>query len=89
MDLRIRWLPPLDKLFGPVSEIPLKKPTPVADVLSQLTEQEPEFAPYARFKSNDRQPHGLLVWRGGKVLTLGDDLHAGDEIEMIMMVAGG
>lgn len=87
--MKIKWFPPLDRLFGLVSEVFLDHPVPVGQVLSQLKDEEPDFAPFARFSPGDRQPHGLMVWRQGLVLTLADLVEPEDEVEMIIMVAGG
>jgi hypothetical protein len=87
--VRIRWLPPLDRFFGPVSELALQGPTAIPEVLGRLTAQVPELGPYAKFGPGDRQPYGLLVLRGGEVLTLADRLEPEDHVEMLMMVAGG
>ena len=87
--MKIKWFAPLDKMFGSVSEFLLTEPTPLPRVLRQLTEQEPAFAPYARFEEGDRQAHGLLVCRRGLVLSLADELHPDDELEMVVMVTGG
>ncbi len=85
----IKWFPPLDKLFGRVSELALDGPTELREVLIGLRNEKPEFAPYANFGPEDVQPYGLLVWRGGQVLTLRDVVNPDDEVEMIVMIAGG
>jgi hypothetical protein len=54
-----------------------------------LREQNPDFEPYAGFGPKDKHAYGLLVWRGRKLLTLDDILAPTDEVEMIVMVAGG
>ena len=87
--VRIVWLPPLDRVGGPVTEIELGGPTPLTRVLGDLAREVPGFAPYARFGEKDHQPQGLLVLRRGHVLTLADELAPGDEVEMLIMVAGG
>ena len=87
--LKIRWFPPLDRFFGPVSQVELDEPVPLREILIRLTAEQEELAPFTRFSPEDRQPHGLMVWRAGKVLGLDDLLLAGDEVEMMIMVAGG
>jgi hypothetical protein len=87
--MKIKWFAPLDQFFGPVSEVLLAEPTPLPQVLRQLTEQEPGLAPYTRFGEGDRQAHGLLVCRRGLVLSLTDELEPDDELEMVVMVTGG
>jgi len=87
--VKIKWLPPLDRLFGPENTVSLPEGTTVAQLLTDLTGKEPDFAPYGGFGPNDRQPFGLLIWRSGQMLTLADELGPEDEVEMIAMVAGG
>ncbi len=87
--MKIKWLSPLDQFFGPVSEFPLQGTATVAQVLTALQAQQPALSPYARFKPGEHQPYGLMVWRRGKILTLSDELESDDEVEMIVMVAGG
>ena len=58
-------------------------------VLVQIGEKEKDMAPYVRFSPEDRQPHGLMVWRRGEVLGLDDVVEPDDELEMIIMVSGG
>jgi len=87
--VKIKWLPPLDRFFGPETALALPAGTTVAQLLTDLTEKEPGFAPYGGFGPKDRQPFGLLMWRSGQMLTLADQLGPEDEVEMIAMVAGG
>jgi hypothetical protein len=87
--LKIRFLPPLNRILGPVRELDFSNPVSVAHVLRLLREQNPDFAPYAGFGPKDKHAYGLLVWRGRKLLTLDDILTPTDEVEMIVMVAGG
>jgi hypothetical protein len=87
--LKIAWFSPLDRLFGSTSERVLTGPRSVGQLLQELMSEKPAFAPFARFSPGDRQPHGLMVWRRGQVLTLADQLQAEDELEMVILVAGG
>jgi len=87
--LKIKLHTPLDRILGPVKEVPLTQPLSVADLLACLKEKEPDFAPFAGFGPKDVHPYGLLVWRGNKLLTLADTLDPTDEVEMILMAAGG
>lgn len=87
--MKITWFPPLDRFYGPVSQVELDRPVPLREILINLTAEKKELAPFARFSPEDRQPHGLMVWRAGKVLGLDDLLDPGDEVEMMIMVAGG
>ena len=79
----------LDRILGPFKEVSLPHPATLADLLRFLAEESPELMPYAGFGPKDVQPYGLLVWRGGKLLTLSDIVNPIDELEMIPMVAGG
>ena len=87
--MKIKMRAPLDRITGPLKEVPLKHPTSLADLLRILAEESPELKPYADFGPKDVQPYALLVWRGGKLLTLTDIVSPSDELEMIPMVAGG
>ncbi len=87
--MKVKWFPPFDQYFGGISEISLSEPVSLRVLLSQLQEKEPAMEPYARFSDEDKQPHGLMVWRQGQVLALDDMLRPEDEIEVIIMVAGG
>jgi hypothetical protein len=89
MGLKIRFLPPLNRILGQVRELDFSHPVSVAHVLRLLREQNPDFAPYAGFGPKDKHAYGLLVWRERKLLTLDDILAPTDEVEMIIMVAGG
>ncbi len=89
MGLKIKFSPPLNRILGPVRELDFSHPVSVAKVLQLLREQTPAFAPYAGFGPKDKQAYGLLVWREGNLLTLDDILAPTDEVEMIVMVAGG
>ncbi|MCX5908101.1 MAG: hypothetical protein NTY64_13205, partial [Deltaproteobacteria bacterium] len=70
-------------------ELAMEHPVSLADLLYSLTEATPDLAPYAGFGPKDVQPYGLLVWRDGKMLTLADILNPTDELEFIVMIAGG
>ena len=87
--MKIKIRAPLDKIMDPLKEVALPNSTPLSDLLRKLMEETPELKPYAGFRPGDVQPYGLLVWRGGKLLTLTDMVHPSDELEMIPMVAGG
>lgn len=87
--MKIKLYTPLDRIFGPVKEIRVEQPVSVADLLRSLTEEAPEFAPYAGFGPKDVQPYALMVWRNGKPVRLSDILNPTDELEMILMAAGG
>ena len=87
--LKIKFYTPLDRILGPVKEIPVEHPVSVADLLRSLMEETPEFGPYAGFGPRDVQPYALMVWRNGKPLKLADILNPTDELEMILMAAGG
>ncbi len=87
--MQVKWFPPFDKYFGKVSEIHLDRPISLREMLSRLPEEEPAMEPYARFSPEDKQAHGLMVWRKGRVLALDDTLRPEDELEVIIMVAGG
>lgn len=87
--MKIRTHAPLDKIMGPAKELTFQTPIPLSDLLRFLMEETPELKPYAGFRPKDVQPYGLLVWRGGKLLTLSDVVNPMDELEMIPMVAGG
>ena len=89
MSMKVKWYPPFDQYFGGVSDILLSKPISLREMLSKLQEEEPAMKPYARFGIEDKQPHGLMAWRKGEVLSLDDMLQPEDEIEIIIMVAGG
>ena len=75
--------------MGPAREVSIDHPVPLADLLRSLMEETPELAPYGGFGPKDVQPFGLLVWRDGKMLTLADILNPTDELEFIVMIAGG
>lgn len=85
----IKWFPPLDRIFGPQTEYEAARPLALRTVLIDLRETEPDFLPYANFGPEDRQPYGLMVWRSGQVLGLDDPVGPDDELEMIIMIAGG
>ncbi len=87
--MKIETRAPLDRILGPLKEVDLPHPFTLGDLLRLLSEEAPELKPYAGFGPNDVQPYGLLVWRGGKLLTLADIVNPMDELEMIPMVAGG
>lgn len=87
--MKIKLHAPLDRILGPVKEIVIDHPVSVAGLLSSLTEEAPDLAPYAGFGPKDVQPYALLVWRDGKMLTLQDILNPTDDLELILMIAGG
>lgn len=87
--MKIKWLPPLDRMFGQQSELPLSGSTRLTEVLTELMSGQPGFEPYAKYGPGDTQPYGLMVWRQGEILTLNDHLQDHDEVEMIVMVSGG
>lgn len=87
--MKLKFHPPLDRIFGPIRDWPLDEPIPVATFLRSLSQEAPALAPYAGFGPKDVQPYALLVWRKGKALTLQDLLHPWDEVELMPMVAGG
>jgi hypothetical protein len=87
--LKIKMVAPLDRMLGSCREVSLQQPARLADLLRFLMEENPELKPYAGFNPGDVQPYGLLVWRGGTLLTLTDMVNPADELEMIPMVAGG
>jgi hypothetical protein len=87
--MKIKLHPPLDRIMGPVKEVAIDRPVPLADLLRSLMEETPDLRPYAGFGPKDVQPFGLLVWRAGKMLTLADILNPTDELEFIVMIAGG
>jgi hypothetical protein len=87
--MKIKLHTPLDQIMGPVRELAMEHPVSLADLLHSLTEATPGLAPYAGFGPTDVQPYGLLVWRDGKMLTLADILNPTDELEFIVMIAGG
>jgi hypothetical protein len=80
---------PFDRIMGPIKEVSIQFPASLADLLRFLVKERPELEPYAGFGPKDFQPYALLVWRGGKLLTLTDIVNPTDELEMIPMVAGG
>lgn len=87
--MKITWYPPLDRFFGPMSEMALSGPISLSQLLRRLTEQEAGLSVYARFGSGDSKPQGLLVFRDGKILNLNDSLKPEDELEMLILVTGG
>ncbi len=87
--MNVKWYPPFDQYFGKKSEVPLDGPVSLKSILIQIREKEEAMEPYVRFSPEDRQPHGLMVWRRGEVLGLDDMVQPEDELEMIIMVAGG
>ena len=87
--MKVEWYPPFDQYFGKKSEIPLTERISLREMLIRIREEESFMEPYARFSDEDRQPHGLMVWRKGEVLALDDMLQPDDELEIIIMVAGG
>lgn len=87
--MKIKMRAPLDRILGPFKEVNLSHPSTLGDLLRSLVEETPELKSYAGFGPKDIQPYGLLVWRGGKVLTLSDIVNPMDDLEMIPMVAGG
>ena len=87
--LKIKMHPPLDRISGPVKEIPLSEPISLAELLRNFTKEAPGLAPYSKFGPKDVQPLAVLVWRQGKLLTLADKINSADELEMIPMIAGG
>ena len=87
--MQVKWFPPFDQYFGKVSEIRLDGPVLLREMLLRLSQDEPAMEPYAKFGDEDRQAHGLMVWRKGQVLALDDTLQPDDELEIIIMVAGG
>ena len=87
--MTIKTRAPLDRILGPFKEVNIPKPTTLGELLRILMEEIPEMKPYAGFGPKDVQPYGLLVWRGGRVLTLSDIVNPMDNLEWIPMVAGG
>jgi len=87
--LKIKLHAPLDRILGSIKEIPMEHPTSVGDLLRILAEETPELRPYAGFGPEDVQPYALLTWREGRMLTLQDMLNPADELEMMLMIAGG
>jgi hypothetical protein len=87
--LKIKMWAPLDRIMGQLKNVTVQDPLAVADLLHLLASESPDFLPYAGFGPKDVQPYALLVWRGGKLLTLTDIVNPTDELEMIPMVAGG
>ena len=87
--LKITWTPPLDKFFSKTTDYPIDGEQTLATVLIDLRESTPAFEPFARFGPNDPHPYGLLIWRNRKLLTLKDLVRSGDELEVVVMVAGG
>jgi len=87
--VKIETRPPLDRILGRFKELEVLHPRTLGDLLRSLMEENPELKPYAGFGPKDVQPYGLLVWRGGKLLTLSDMVNPMDKLEMIPMVAGG
>jgi hypothetical protein len=87
--LKIKFYAPLDKIFDPVRELDVAVPVSVGETLRILGDETPGFTPFSGFGPDDTHPHGLLVWRKGELLTLKDLIGPGDEVEMIVMVAGG
>ena len=87
--MKIRLHPPLDRIMGPMKEVSIDHPVSLADLLRFLTEEIADLTPYAGFGPKDVQPYGLLVWRDGKMLTLADILNPTDELEFVVMIAGG
>lgn len=87
--MTLRWYPPLDGLLGTVTELPLDRPTPVARVLADICDREPALRRYARHTERDTRPQGLLLWRRGQILGLGDVLEPSDEVEVLVLVTGG
>ena len=87
--MKVKFRAPLDRMLGSGREVSLRDPATLANLLQILAEETPELKPYAGFSPGDVQPYGLLVWRGGKLLTLSDVVNPMDELEIIPMVAGG
>ena len=87
--MKIKLHPPLDRIMGPIKEVPIEHARSLADLLRFLAEETPDLAPYSGFGPKDVQPYGLLVWRDGRMLTLKDILNPTDELEFIVMIAGG
>jgi hypothetical protein len=87
--MKITTLPPIDRILGEEREVHMERTLTVASVLRQLIEEEPEFAPYAGFGPKDAHSYGLLVWREGEALTLDDEVHPTDKLEMLLMIPGG
>ena len=81
--MRIKTRAPLDRILGLCREVSFPNPAPLGDLLRILMEEAPALKPYAGFGPRDVQPYGLLVWRGGKLLTLSDTMNPTDELEMI------
>ncbi|MBI5017217.1 MAG: hypothetical protein HZB55_17260 [Deltaproteobacteria bacterium] len=87
--MTIRWYPPLDSLFGAVTDLPLERTASVSGLLLEFYEREPRFIRYARHVEGEAAPTGLLVWRRGKALKFVDILEPEDEVEVLVLVTGG
>ncbi len=86
---RVKWHPPLNRIMGEVSEIPLSRPAPVRELLARFREGEPRLEPFFRFGPDDTRPKGLMIMRGAPRLILTDLVEPGDEVEIMVAVQGG
>ena len=87
--MKIRFHPPLDRLAGGSREMDFSHPVSVADLLRLLKRKMPFLVPYIGFSPPGKQAHGILIWKGQKLLELDDMLLPNDCIEIIVMAAGG
>ena len=85
----VKWYAPLDKIFGPVSEVEMDRAVTVAEFLSDLRRREPRLDPYIRFKPEDTLPSGLMILRGDKTLKLADRIEPGDKVDILVGIQGG
>ena len=86
---RLKWYPPLDRLFGPVSEIELDRAISVRELLTRMQERQPGLGRYLRFAPEDTHARGLMILRGDKTLNLTDRIEPGDRVDILVGVQGG
>ncbi len=87
--MKIKFLAPLNQIFGSAKELDFVHPVSVAELLRFLQDQAPAFTTYGGFGPGDKHPYGLLVWRQHHLMTLDEMLDPNDELEMVPMAGGG
>jgi len=87
--LRVKWFAPLDRLFGPESEIDLDGSISVAEFLTRMCAEEPGLERHVHFNPEDTRPRGIVVLRGPTTLTLADAVGPGDRIDVLVGIQGG
>ena len=89
MPSKIIFMPPLDGVQGPSTEVDFDTPFTIGELLNHLVTANSGFREYLAFDKTEGRPPNCLVVRGDSLMRIEETVQPGETIEILAMVDGG